>query len=338
MVGENVLTSGSNRYKESLNRYGKEDVIDQVRNHTICDVKGGLTPAHVIVTDKYVICTGEFVISYNDLELFDITSINTSGLQAVFAFDNRGQAYAKRLVGISSENIGKVKAAVASVIVNTKIGMTPTNYLEYKRARMSDIEARSLESDPKGAFTKFTRSKLLRNPNIKYAALFGTIGILSLFRLTESETALQTGAIILMSLIMSSVGFLPFILWRKNFARYREFVKENDEDVLDQLNNKVLFRPRTSHRCFVTEKYIVIVGSCILRREDAAWITGYIYKGHWYIDLTDKEGNKVHAGMGYSTNDWQLEQLKLADLLPNCLVFQNEANKRYYEERYKRQV
>lgn len=338
MVSENALMSGGKRYKESLGKYGKEDVLDQVRNHTICDVKGGLSAAHIIVTNKYVICTGEFVISCNDLELFDISTINTSGLNAVFAFDNRGQAYCKRLVAIKAEDVEKVKSAVASVIVNTKIGMTPTNYIEYKRSRMSELEARSSEACPKGAGVKFTRGKLLRNPNYIYMAIFGTVGLLSLLRLTESETALQTGAIILMSLIMSSVGILPFILWRKNFKRYREFIKENDEEILDQLNNNLIFRPRTSRRCFVTDKYFIIVGSCAIRREDAAWITGYVYKGHWYIDVTDKEGNKVHAGIGRAVNEWQLEQLMLADLLPDCLVFQSEANKRYYEERYKRQV
>lgn len=340
MVKEDILTFGSKRYMMALNRYGKADVIDQVRNHTSCEVKISFEKTHIIVTDKYLICTGSFIVSFNDLELFDLSPFGTYRQNNITAFDNAGHIYTKRLSTLKPEDSKKIYEAVTSRLVSAQTGLTPATYLDYKRRHADDLLRNAREVMSGRNLREYKRSYLYGNPVWIYVLVIVGLALVSLVRLIDADTPLQAGSIIFMSLFLLGVGSIPLFVKSKTYKAYKAFLQENGEEVLEQINNKIIYTPDTinKRRAFVTEKYLVLIGESVMRREDVLWISGYIHKGTWYLDACDKDGNKIHAGLGRDCSDWMQEELMISSLLPNSVVFSCEENRKYYEERCKRQV
>lgn len=340
MVKEEILTFGSKRYMTTLNKYGKEDVIDQVRDHCLCEVKEGtINKTYIVVTDKYLICTGAFVVAFDDLELYDLSRYDSYRVFNITAFDNEGNVYTKRLGLLKPEDAQKIQDAVYPKLLSARKGLTPENYFDYKRTYADKLLLRAKEAMADKKFKTFQRGYLRGNPAHIYTFLLCGVGLLYLLRLMDAKTPLQAGATVFVALFLMAGGLIPFFVKNKTYKAYKAFIKENEEEVLDQINNRVIYAPYINEgnaRAFVTEKYLVLIGEAVIRRDDVVWISGYLHKGTWNLTAWDNNGTKYILPMGGDFYDWMQDELMVSSLLPNSIVFTNIDNTKYIEERYKR--
>lgn len=327
-VNEKML-QGSRSYMTAIANCGREDVIDQIQNHCIVSARCriGVT---LIVTEKYVICTGKFIIAHEDIELFYLSD---SGWQDLIVYDRYGAVYMV-MCTIPLGVLPEIRAAVRARAYSATFDYSVNTQLDYKRRHRDDLERNARAMLGQVHNYRYGRNYLYHDNYIMYIVIFIiTIGLVIL----EMTAAKGVGQIIAGGLIVAFFGAgLAFFIKSKAQAdkTYKAYVKANEDEVLDQINNHLLYTVASSGRrgVFVTEKYLIITGSIAIRREDVVWFRTYTHKGHFNTYTYDRSGICHHGQMPcYGSVDWMREEQVVGSLLPNAAVGHSEENKAYAE-------
>ena len=333
MITMEKLFSGNFRYMATVERYGREDIADQVNNHMIAAEIPTVGNKHIIITEKFFICSDLFVLSFDDIELLDIMSLLHYGQQAIIACDNKGECYSARIF-ISEDKVRKIISSVSARSSSIMIGCTPEHQLEYKRRHNEEFTAIARERMAGNKLYRYDMKYLTADTFIWFIIAMTICGSLMLLRLfTEAETALQVGGMIFVAAFffaMAGMGIRRSIIIARG---YKAFCRANEDDLLDQINNRVVYTPNTMRRraVFVTEKYLFLVGKCVIRREEVLWFYSYTYKSKRCFHVGDKEGKEYSVSVAAENHDWENEDVLIGSLLPNAIVGSTDDIRSYYK-------
>ena len=333
MITMEKLYSGNSRYMATVERYGREDIADQVNNHMILAEIPTIGNRHIIITEKFLICSDLFVLSFDDIELFDMMRLLRYGQQSIIACDNKGECYSARLY-ITEDKVRKITSLVSSRSSSIMIGCTPEHQLEYKRRHSEEFTAIARERMTGNTLYRYDMKYLTSDTFIWFIIAMAVCGSLMLLRVfTEAETALQAGSMIFVATFffaMAGMGIRRCIIIARG---YKAFCRANEDDLLDQINNRVVYTPNTMRRraVFVTEKYLFFVGKCVIRREDVLWFHSYTYKSKRCFHAGDKDGKQYEVSVAAENHDWENEEVLIGTLLPNAIVGDSDDIRSYYK-------
>ena len=333
MVDEGRLFNGDRRYISCVERYGREDILEQVRSHLVMEFKPSAGWKEIIITEKYFICMATFVIAFEDLEFLDLAITLRKDRTQLTAFDRFGNMF-KDIVYFPQTEHGKIRYEVASRTPGLLIGDTVENQLEYKRRHMDDFARIAREYMSQTKLYRYQNSYLYRDKSIGASIAFVLVFVVMFLRLFTVETVGQAIGVILLLLIFGTLAVFMIIHRKKTFGSYKAFVKEHEDEILDQINNKVVYTPSTNNRrsVFVTEKYLVLIGEAVWNREDVVWYHQYLYKGNMHFEAFNKKGEARSSISGNEQRDWDLDELIIGSLLPNAATGSINGARAYVEK------
>ncbi|SEV86340.1 hypothetical protein SAMN05216413_0333 [Ruminococcaceae bacterium KH2T8] len=330
MVDEGRLFSGDRRYMSCVERYGREDILEQVREHLVLEAQPSSGWKAVYITEKYLICLNSFVLAFDDLELFDLTKTLRKDRLTILAFDRFGNMF-KDQVFFSENEFGKIRYEIASRTPGLLLGNTPDNQLEYKRRHTEDFARNAKVFMSQTKMYRYQKNFLYRDRGIVITIIMVVFLLLTIARLFTAETASQWVAGGFIVLFFGALIFFMIRYRKKVFGSYKSFVKEHEDEILDQINSKVVFTPNTSNKraVFVTEKYLVLIGEAVWNREDVIEFHRYLYKGNMHFQATDKNGETRSTSVVTENRDWDFDELVIGSLLPNAVVGDTTENREY---------
>ena len=333
MMNVEKYLSGDQRFTDCVNRYGKEEIIDQIENHLRLSETTNVGSRSVFLTEKFIILSGVFVISLEDLELFDISVRGLYRRVCMTAGDKRGEIYSG-VVWLSAEQIGKIVSAVSAEVPSLLSGIKPADQLEYKRRHTDDLPdvARVNMRNIKLRQYDYRYLEHIRNTWFIILMAFITIGmVVRIF--TDAEKTSQLVGFIIVSLFFGSLTALALAARIKLERGYKAYCRENRDELLDQLNNKVIYTPDTSIRriIFVTEKYLFLIGKCVIKREDVIMFYSYPHKSSRCFVVMDKDGRSYSTSILAEVKNWENEEVLIGSFLPNAVIGDTEENRKNCE-------
>ena len=333
MVSNDKLLTGTRRYLKAIAVYGKEDVLDQVRNHTVAEEHGSMGKYPVIVTEKYVICVSRFIIALNELEIFDIQPVGMYAFPIVTAADNKGSIYRVRVL-INAQAQKNILSAVSARAVYTIKDYSPENQIDYKRRHAEEIQKIARELMAGRKLPRYNSRSLKQNRFIYPTILMAVCGLLYLARLIDVEKVSQVVAIILVCCFFFGFAILFFVMGIKRKKRFKAQIGGDPEEVIAEINDRLVYAPDISSKrgVFVTSKYLILVGECLLRREDVVFFHTYTHKSSENICVGDKDGISYNISVRNYYHDWETEAAIIGSLLPNAAVGNTEQNRKYFEQ------
>ena len=333
MIENDRLLTGNKRYLRSIALYGKDDVIDQVRSHTVAEEHGALGRYPMIVTEKYVICVSKFIIALDELEMFDITPVGMYAFPIVTAADNKGSIYRVRVL-INAQAQKNILSAVSARAVYTIKDYSPENQIDYKRRHAEEILKNARELMSGRTVPRYKSSSLQHNRFIYPTILMTVCGFLYLARLIDAEKVSQVVAIILVCCFFFGFAITFIVMGIKRKKRFKEQIGGDTEEVIAEINDRLVYAPdiRNKRGVYVTSKYLILIGECLLRREDVVFFHTYTHKSSENICVGDKDGISYNISVRNYYHDWETEAAIIGSLLPNAVVGNTEQNRKYFEQ------
>ncbi|MCR5529715.1 MAG: hypothetical protein K6F49_10900 [Saccharofermentans sp.] len=333
MIENDRLLTGNKRYLRSIALYGKDDVIDQVRSHTVAEEHGALGRYPMIVTEKYVICVSKFIIALDELEMFDITPVGMYAFPIVTAADNKGNLYRVR-VNINAQAQKNILSAVSARAIYTIRDYSPENQIDYKRRHAEEMLQNARELMSGRTVPRYKSSSLQHNRFIYPTILMTVCGFLYLARLIDAEKVSQVVAIILVCCFFFGFAITFIVMGIKRKKRFKEQIGGDTEEVIAEINNRLVYAPdiRSKRGVYVTSKYLILIGECLLRREDVVFFHTYTHKSSENICVGDKDGISYNISVRNYYHDWETEAAIIGSLLPNAVVGNTEENRKYFEQ------
>ncbi len=333
MVSTDKLLRGSKRYMQAIASYGREDVIDQVKSHTLAEEHGAMGKYPMLVTEKYVICVSKFIIALDELEMFDITPVGMYAFPIVTAADNKGSIYRVRVL-INAQAQKNILSAVSARAVYTIKDYSPENQIDYKRRHAEEVLQNARELMSGRTVPRYKSSSLRHNRFIYPTILMTVCGFLYLARLIDAEKVSQVVAIILVCCFFFGFAITFIVMGIKRKKRFKEQIGGDTEEVIAEINDRLVYAPdiRTKRGVFVTSKYLILIGECLLRREDVVFFYTYTHKSNENICVGDKDGIRYNISVRNYCHDWESEEAVIGSLLPNAVVGNTEENRKYFEQ------
>lgn len=323
------ILQGSRTYQIGIENYGREDVIDQISNH--CIVCEPYTAGRfLIVTEKYVICTTRFIIATEDIELFYIDE----GLRVsqVTVYDRYGNIFCE-CVAMAKGSAPKIMAAVQRLVPTAAFDLKPQTQLDYKRRHREDLERNARAMMNNKPFRVFNAASLYPDDAIPIIITFAVFTGLALLRVFDGSKG-SIGAKLTCVIIFGALTVLLFIVRARTTVAFKTTVKDIEGEVLDQLNNRMIYAPerKTRKGVYVTDRYIILSGEGIVNREDVVGISAHIYKGTIHVDIADKFGNKYEGKITASSKlDYWREEQYIGSVLPNAVTGRSSENDEYIQ-------
>lgn len=325
--------SGDARYQKCIDRYGRDEIIDQIRHYVLQSEVTYTGSRSVFITEKFLICSGVFVIAFEDLEYFDLSVKGAYRRICITAGDNRGELYSST-ARVPQDAIGKITAAVVSRAPSVLSGNTPADQLEYKRRHNDAFPMIARECIKGIRLPSYDKRFLLHIRNTWVIVFMAICFIGSVIRIfVDGEKPSQVFAAVFVSLFFGFMTGMAIVARIKKEKGYKAFCRKNTDELLDQLNNRLLYTPNTNYRraVFVTEKYLFFIGSCVIRREDVLWFYSYTHKNNRSFTVWDKDGHAYSASAPTEQRNWETDEVLIGSLLPNAVTGNTDDNRKYCE-------